>query len=674
VNPEDDEKRANAEAVLLERVAFEHLLAELTEQLADIVNADFASGIERVLRRLLAFLGYDRCTYSEFVAGDYLNVLGSVGANGYDARSRGRFPVPLNWFLNEARGGRLVMMANLPEDLPPEAATEAEYCVSIGLGSALCIPVRIGGRVTGVLSFGSVRKALTWSPELVARLKIVGEVIASSVALARTENEARELRRHVWHADRVQRVGALTSAIAHELNQPLAAILSNAQAGLKYLERDDVAPGVIKDILEAVVRENKRAAETIRSMRALIRQDETKRERIDFAEAMGVAKRLLESELARQGVRIEASFDAECWVVADRVQLKQVVLNLLLNAAAALQSRPPEERVVRLQVTKGDELATLKVSDSGEGIAATDLPSIFEPFWTTRHDGLGLGLAICRSIVEAHGGRIWAESNPEGGATFSVGLPLAPAVAGVHRGEGKGEPTVASAARDDATPLSNDEPVVCVVDDDPAVRASLLRLLGGAGWTGVGFQSADEFLAHPPDGDIACVLLDVQMPGVSGLQLQQRLSQEGLAAPVIFITGHGDLSAGVDAMKHGAADFLQKPVDGEVLLQAVRRAAECHAAQRKEALRRKEMKDRVDRLSTREREIMLHVIRGRLNKQIAADLLIAEQTVKQHRGRVMEKMGVRSVADLVRACEAAGLVAAPATRPKGELEEEKTGA
>jgi FixJ family two-component response regulator len=201
--------------------------------------------------------------------------------------------------------------------------------------------------------------------------------------------------------------------------------------------------------------------------------------------------------------------------------------------------------------------------------------------------------------------------------------------------------------------------VVCVIDDDPEVRGSLLRLLDGAGWTGAGYGSAEEFLGNPPAGELACVLLDVQMPGLSGPQLHQRLLERGSAPPVIFITGRSDVPAGVEAMKRGAADFLEKPVDGEVLLAAVRHAAERHACERRHALLLDAAKERIASLSPREREIMRHVVRGRLNKQIAADLLIAEQTVKQHRGRVMEKMGVHSVADLVRACEAGGLAAAP---------------
>ncbi|MDM0033728.1 ATP-binding protein [Variovorax sp. J22P271] len=646
-----------AEAVLLERHAFERLLAQLSERLGDIAEPDFLVRTERALSRLLVFLDCDRCTFSEFVGGDYLNVLCSVGSAAFGPLPRGRLQYPFRWFVDTLRSGRIVAMSNLPDELPPEAAEEAEHCRRTGLRSHISIPVRVGGRVTSVLSFATVRAARGWPPEMVDRLRIVGDLLGSSVALARSEEEVRQLRHRVWHADRVQRVGALTAAIAHEVNQPLAAILSNAQAGLQYLARGDAAPEAIQDILESVVREGKRAAETVRTMRALIRRDDTRRERIDLAVALGEAERLLQSEFAANGVCLETCFDAACWVLADKVQMEQVALNLLLNAAAAVQGGPQATRRVRLQVTQGDEgRVRMSVRDAGKGIAPQDLRSIFEPFWTTGQEGLGLGLAICRSIVEAHGGRIWAESNPEGGATFNVELPAA-AIDGDATGQAADEPVAAAAAV--CASQAGGQPVVCVIDDDPEVRGGLLRLLDGAGWSGAGYASAEEFLANPPAGDPACVLLDVQMPGLSGPQLHRRLLEGASAPPVIFLSGRSDVAAGVDAMKRGAADFLEKPVDGEVLLAALRRAVERHAGERRHALAQDAAKERIARLSPREREIMRHVVRGRLNKQIAADLLIAEQTVKQHRGRVMEKVDVHSVAELVRLCEAAGLAAEP---------------
>ena len=146
---------------------------------------------------------------------------------------------------------------------------------------------------------------------------------------------------------------------------------------------------------------------------------------------------------------------------------------------------------------------------------------------------------------------------------------------------------------------------------------------------------------------VGCILLDHQMPGLSGLELQQHLAHFGAAPPVVFLTGHGDLAAGVHAMKLGAVDFLSKPPDANVLYEAVRTALAHHAAETARTRSRDASLERLDRLSAREREVMIHVVRGRLNKQIAADLDIALQTVKQHRGRVMEKLEVRSVAELV---------------------------
>jgi FixJ family two-component response regulator len=198
---------------------------------------------------------------------------------------------------------------------------------------------------------------------------------------------------------------------------------------------------------------------------------------------------------------------------------------------------------------------------------------------------------------------------------------------------------------------------VCVVDDDAAVRASLARLLSAQGWPVVSYATADEFLERQPLAAVGCILLDHQMPGMSGLALQQHLSAYGSAPPVVFLTGEDELATGVHAMKLGAVDFLVKPPDAALLYEAVRTALVRSAAESARTRSRDASLERLGRLSAREREVMAQVLRGRLNKQIAADLDIALQTVKQHRGRVMEKMQVRSVAELVQVC--ASLEAAP---------------
>jgi FixJ family two-component response regulator len=169
------------------------------------------------------------------------------------------------------------------------------------------------------------------------------------------------------------------------------------------------------------------------------------------------------------------------------------------------------------------------------------------------------------------------------------------------------------------------------------------------------FGSAEAFLERASYAGTGCVILDVRMPGMKGPELHEQLAQLGIDLPVIYLTGHGDVPTGVKAMKDGAVDFLLKPVEDEDLLSTVAQALERHAAQRARAHELGQSNARLARLSSREREVMELVIAGRLNKQIAYDLGISEKTVKAHRGRVMEKVEVRSVAELVRLCEAAGI-------------------
>jgi FixJ family two-component response regulator len=197
---------------------------------------------------------------------------------------------------------------------------------------------------------------------------------------------------------------------------------------------------------------------------------------------------------------------------------------------------------------------------------------------------------------------------------------------------------------------------VFIVDDDPSVRTSLARLLRSHDLNVEVFASARAFLEGRPRRRVpSCIVLDVRMPELDGLELQKALTSHGFCAPIIFVSGHGDVPTTVRAMKGGAIDFLSKPIDEQDLLDAIRQALvedEKHHAQRSE---KEEILERIRHLTPRELEVLRHVISGRLNKQIALALGIAEKTVKVHRGRGMEKMAADSVADLVRLMEQAGV-------------------
>jgi len=190
-------------------------------------------------------------------------------------------------------------------------------------------------------------------------------------------------------------------------------------------------------------------------------------------------------------------------------------------------------------------------------------------------------------------------------------------------------------------------PTIFLVDDDLAVRKALSRVLRGEVWTVEAFDSAEAFLAHDKRRGTGCLVLDVAMPGIDGFALQRLLAEEGSAMPIVFLTGHGDIPMSVQAMKHGAVDFLTKPVNGQALLRAVRAALALDASTRQARTEMADLEDRLASLTPREREVLAAVVKGKLNKQIAGELGIVEQTVKFHRARIMDRMRVRTLAELM---------------------------
>lgn len=203
---------------------------------------------------------------------------------------------------------------------------------------------------------------------------------------------------------------------------------------------------------------------------------------------------------------------------------------------------------------------------------------------------------------------------------------------------------------------------VHVVDDDASLRRSLTRLLRAHGHETEAFESADHFLAAGFDGRTGCIILDLHMPGTDGMALQEHLVAAGCRMPILFLTARGDVQQCARAFKSGAVEFLIKPVDEDVLLQSVAKALEESRRLERAYAEVAGIRARMAALTAREMEVMRHLITGALNKQIGGELDIAEKTVKVHRGRVMEKMGVSSVAELVRLCAAAGITPVDGTK------------
>jgi PAS domain S-box-containing protein len=241
----------------------------------------------------------------------------------------------------------------------------------------------------------------------------------------RAEAEASNARRELLQLDRLSRMGELTASLAHELNQPLAAILNNAQAGLRFLQSDKINLDELREILHDITQDDQRAGNVIRSLRSMVKREEVERSPILLNNVLNDVIQIFHTESIFRNVHVETEFDGSLPpVLGDKVQLEQVALNLILNAADAISDNPPEYRQILLRTRVKDNRIRMTVRDFGPGIDQENLERIFEPFFTTKGAGLGMGLSVCRTIVEGHEGRIWAENNPDRGATFVFELPV----------------------------------------------------------------------------------------------------------------------------------------------------------------------------------------------------------------------------------------------------------
>jgi signal transduction histidine kinase len=416
-------RRKRAEAGLHDRLSFETLVSGLSAMFAELRGAEVYRGIEEGLRRVGEHLGVDRATISQRVYDS-----DAVEAIHIWRRPDGpTAPLPMRradlpWSAERIRSGQLLRFSRL-SDLPAEAAVDKETFARIGLTSGLGLPLITGAATLGALTLSTLGREQEWPDDLVQRLKFVAGIFSNALVRRHTEVELEKLRQNVSHVGRVTAMAELTSSLAHELRQPLTAILSNAQAARRMLDRGVEDTKDLREILSDIVADDQRASELIRQVRAFIKKDEPHRSHVDVNTVVQDVVSLLRNDANIRNVSVEVDLDPGLpLVLADRVQLQQVLVNLLMNAFDALGTASERRAIVTTR--KAGTAIHVSVNDSGSGIPAAEFARIFDPFYTTKASGLGMGLSIARSLIEAHGGQLWAENNKDGGATFTFTVPV----------------------------------------------------------------------------------------------------------------------------------------------------------------------------------------------------------------------------------------------------------
>jgi PAS domain S-box-containing protein len=412
------------ESSLSERLAFEVLLSDFSARFASLGTNEVDQEIEAWQHRLVELLGVERSSFAELLPSGGLQVTHSYAVPGFESYPRVLASETLPWLSAQALAGRTLVFSRLPDDFPEEAVQERQMAVSVGMKSALMIPLRIGDSLRCVLTFGALRRRREWPEELVAQLRVVGEVFANAVARRQAEERLRRQQLELAHVGRLAAAGELAAMIAHELTQPLTAIVSNAQAAGGLLAGDAPESVEAREALDDIVADGLRASEIIRRLRRLIRKGELDVAAADLKEVLREVEVFIRAESQEFGARVVLDLAAALPpVMADRVQIQQVVLNLVRNGLQAMRDQPREARELRVRTRAGDNGEVLTaVIDAGPPVDEEIFGRMFNPFYTTKSEGLGMGLAIARSIVEGHGGALWATRNERRGLTVTFSL------------------------------------------------------------------------------------------------------------------------------------------------------------------------------------------------------------------------------------------------------------
>jgi signal transduction histidine kinase len=404
---------------------FEELIIELAGAFVRVTGEKIDEEINRWLERIVLALDLDLSTIAEINPAEGW----ATFSHGWAREPEGIIGKSLNantmlpWVKQKMLAGETIVMP-IVDALPEEAAIGRESRRRHGPRSNVMIPIKVGGVVVAAAGFGALFRERSWLAQI-RRLQTVAEIFGYALERKRAMIQVLELRSELTYISRINTMGELAASLAHEINQPLAAIRSNAEAIQNMLEAEVPDLDEVKAAVADIVSDDARAGDTIQRLRALFRREELAHSEIDVAQLLTEVRRIIRSDAIIRKVSLNLDLREPLRaVLADRVQIQQAIINLLLNAFDAVAEEDDNSRQVTLcALAESSACVRVLVRDSGRGIAPEALPRIFDPFFTTKPGGLGMGLAISRSIVEAHRGRLSVSSNPGRGTTFEISLP-----------------------------------------------------------------------------------------------------------------------------------------------------------------------------------------------------------------------------------------------------------
>jgi len=426
-----DPKRNRTARVGRERrevARFESLVGELSAAMALVPADEVDREIEQWLGKICQALDLDRsAVYERDSQDERVRATHTWVRPNFPSFPRNYDPEKLLQKSTQlVMSGKMLVFAD-PSEIPADNPDARRMVAKYGPKASAAIPMWAGGRVIGAASFGKFRSAREWSPELLDHLALAVRLFGSAIERKQSEIAIRAVRTELRVASRRNVMSELVASLSHEINQPLGAILSNLGGVARLLTQGNPQPAMALEAVNSAIEDTKRTAEIVRRIRSMFKNQLEHKAAIGIGAVIGEVVKLTagEASVRKIAVQVEVSPSGQR-VIGDSIQLQQCILNLVMNAFDAITDAKAARRDVAIKVaSEKTGWVGVSVSDSGGGIDPAVAKRLFEPFVTTKIDGMGLGLLVTRSIVETHGGRIWASPNPDQGTTFTFTLPVA---------------------------------------------------------------------------------------------------------------------------------------------------------------------------------------------------------------------------------------------------------